>query len=89
MKRLVLASAMLLAACAGHGKPDTAEIPVATSCVPVRLAEPDRYATPESLKGLKDGDWLKAVVDDWLARIQRMTQTEPVIENCRKPAPPT
>ncbi len=86
------AAAAAVTACAGHAPaPDVryqpVPTPVAVSCVPGALGpSPTGLETKESLAAVPDGPRrYMRLYADWLARVARMTETEPVVQRCRTP----
>lgn len=89
MNRAALLLPILLAACATKPEPvvKTVEVtvPVAAACVPKNLpAKPTYPDTAEALKAAPDAAARYVLIAAGrLLRIQRLAETEPVIEHCR------
>lgn len=67
----------------------TVDRPVPVSCVPEVLGKgPEGFMTPAQIVAIKDGPTrYVALTADWLMRVARMNETEPVIATCRSVGP--
>lgn len=65
------------------------KVAVPVSCVPKTLgAAPIDLLTPAQLLAIPDGPGrYVALAQDWLRRVARMNDTEPVVKACQDPAP--
>ncbi len=65
------------------------KVPVPVSCVPKDLdPRPLSLRTPADLLAIPDGpERYVAMAQDWLARVERMNDTEPVVRACQQAAP--
>lgn len=86
-------AAILMVGCAGTPGPahevyTTVKVEVPVSCVPAALpAQPVGFLTPAQLASIPDGpSRYVAMTEDWLLRVARMNETEPVIRGCQTAA---
>jgi hypothetical protein len=92
MKRLIgLAVCAALGGCGGQAKPQTHVVyqtvdrPVPVACVPSGLRPPpENLLTKEEVAKLDGPQRYVAITADWLQRVARMNDTEPVIAGCSK-----